>query len=118
MRPRLLLPSAVAGLALALPAAPASAASTVRCRASEGVFAQYRVLRGAARSVSCSSASRVLLKGVLDQRPGSGWRCRTPKDAAWPHVESCERRVRGRRTATADLYATDDFFGPGAPPTE
>ena len=25
-------------------------------------------------------------------------------------VETCERRVRGRRTVTAELHATDDFF--------
>lgn len=121
MRLRLLLPCAAAVAAVAVPAtAPpsASAATTVRCTASGGVYARYRVLRGPSRSLSCRTASNVLLKGILNQRPPSGWRCRTPADRAWPLVETCDRRSRGRRIATAQLYATDDFFGPGAPPRE
>lgn len=116
MRLRLLLPCATAVLAVALPAAPASAASTKTCAAKDGVFVQYRVISGSSRSVTCSSAGRVLLKGILDQRTTGGWRCSTPRDAAWPVVERCERRVRGKRVATAELRATADFFGAGSPP--
>jgi len=116
MRLRLLVPCATAVVALALPAAPASAAATKRCAAKDGVFVQYRVISGSSRSLTCSSAGRVLLKGILDQRTSGGWRCTTPRAAAWPVVERCERRVRGKRVATAELRATDDFFGVGAPP--
>lgn len=118
MRLRLLVPCAAAMAALALPAAPASAASTVRCEARDGVFVSYRVVRGPARSLTCTSAFRVVLKGILNQRPPTGWRCRTPSARAWPLVERCERRSRGRLTALAELRAVDDFFGPGAPPKE
>lgn len=118
MRLRLLVPCAAAVAAMAVPAAPASAASTKRCKADGGVYVQYRVLRGPASSVTCGSAFQVLLKGILNQRPPTGWTCRKPADSAWPHVESCTKRTRGRNVATADLYATDDFFGPGSPPKE
>jgi hypothetical protein len=110
MRLRHLVPCATAIVALALPAAPANAAAKKRCSAREGVFVQYQVLRGSSRGVSCSSTFSVLFKGILNQRTPSGWRCRHPRAAAWPVVETCERRVRGRRTVVAELRATDDFF--------
>lgn len=110
MRLRSLLPCAVAVAALALPSAPAGAAATKRCKARDGVFVEYRVLRGSSRGVSCSSTFKVLFKGILNHRAPKGWRCRQPRSSAWPVVERCERRVRGRRTVTAELRATDDFF--------
>lgn len=113
MRLRSSIPCAVAVAALALPAAPADAAATKRCSARDGVFVEYRVIRGSSRGISCSSTFGVLFKGILNQRTPSGWRCRHPRSSAWPVVETCERRTRGRRTATAELHATDDFFTKG-----
>lgn len=110
MHLRHLVPCAAATAILALPAAPANAAAKKRCSARDGVFVQYQVVRGSSRGVTCRSTFRVLFKGILDQRTPSGWRCRQPRASAWPVVERCERRRRGRRTVVAELRATDDFF--------
>ena len=110
MRLRSLVPCAATLAALALPASPAQAAPKKTCKARDGLFVVYQVHRGSSRGITCSSTFAVLFKGILDQRPPAGWRCRTPRARDWPTVEVCDQRRRGRRTATAELHVVDDFY--------
>jgi hypothetical protein len=110
MRLRLLIPCAATIALAALPAAPASAAAKKTCAARDHTFVQYQVLSGSSRGITCSSTAAVLLKGVLDQKPPAGWRCRVSRASEWPKVSTCDRRVRGRRVATASLFTTPDFY--------
>lgn len=110
MRLRLLVPFAATVALAALPAAPASAAAKKTCTARDHTFVEYQVLSGSSRGITCGTTAAVLLKGVLDQKPPSGWRCRVSRAREWPKVSTCDRRVRGRRVATASLFTTADFY--------
>lgn len=110
MRLRSLVPCVATLAALTLPASPAQAAPKKTCKARDGLFVVYQVHRGSSRGITCTSTFSVLFKGILAHRPPSGWRCRTPRSRDWPVVEVCDLRRGGRRTATAELHAVDDFY--------
>ncbi|WP_026910231.1 hypothetical protein [Patulibacter minatonensis] len=110
MRLRSVLPLVASVVALAAVPSSASAAATRKCPVKDHLFASYQVQRGPSSAVSCGSAFAVLYKGILDQKPPKGWRCRDTAERAWPQVETCELRRDGRRVAVASLFATDDFF--------
>lgn len=111
MRLRSLVPCLATLALLAVPASPAQAAPKKTCKARDGLFVVYQVHRGSSRGITCSRTFGVLFKGILDRRPPSGWRCRTPRSRDWPVVEVCDLRRSGRRTVSAQLHAVEDFYG-------
>lgn len=110
MRPRLVVPCAAAVAALATFPSGAAAA-TVKCPPREGVQVTYDRRSGAPK-VTCTSAFRVLFEGILDRRPPAGWTCRQPAARAWPVVETCTLRRKGRKVVEASLLEIPDAAEP------
>lgn len=106
MRPRHLVPCAAAVAALATVPSGAGAA-TLKCPPREGVQVTYDRRSGAPR-VTCNTAFRVLFAGILNRRPPAGWSCRQPAARAWPVVETCTLRRKGRTVVTARLLEIPD----------